>query len=100
MSIAGITAGQLKQYIEKIERLEEEKTGIAADIREVFAEAKGNGYDPKIMRQVLKIRKMDREEMEEQEELVTLYCQALGMLPGSPAAQQMARELETIDDAA
>jgi uncharacterized protein (UPF0335 family) len=100
MSVAGITAGQLKQYIEKIERLEEEKTGISADIREVFAEAKGNGYDPKIMRQVLKIRKMDREEMEEQEELVTLYCQALGMLPGSPAAQQMARELESIDDAA
>lgn len=100
MSVAGITAGQLKQYIEKIERLEEEKAGISADIREVFAEAKGNGYDPKIMRQVLKIRKMDREEMEEQEELVTLYCQALGMLPGSPAAQQMARELESIDDAA
>jgi uncharacterized protein (UPF0335 family) len=100
MSVAGITAGQLKQYIEKIERLEEEKTGIAADIREVFAEAKGNGYDPKIMRQVLKIRKMDREEIEEQEELVTLYCQALGMLPGSPAAQQMARDIEDLEDVA
>jgi uncharacterized protein (UPF0335 family) len=101
MSVAGITAGQLKQYIEKIERLEEEKAGISADIREVFAEAKGNGYDPKIMRQVLKIRKMDRDEIEEQEELVTLYCQALGMLPGGNAqAQQMARELEEIDEVA
>jgi uncharacterized protein (UPF0335 family) len=84
-NVAGITAGQLKQYIEKIERLEEEKAGIAADIREVFAEAKGNGYDPKIMRQVLKLRKMDRDEAEELEEMVTLYCQALGMLPGSAA---------------
>lgn len=101
MSVAGITAGQLKQYIEKIERLEEEKAGISADIREVFAEAKGNGYDPKIMRQVLKIRKMDREEVAEQEELVTLYCQALGMLPGDvSASHQMARELEEIEDAA
>lgn len=92
--VAGITGSQLKQYIEKIERLEEEKTGIAADIREVFAEAKGNGFDTKIMKQVLKIRKMDRAEVEEQEELLALYCQALGMMPMGNEARQMAAEID------
>lgn len=86
-NVAGITGAQLKQYIEKIERLEEEKAGISADIREIFAEAKGNGFDTKVMRQILKIRKMDREELAEQEELLLLYCQALGMMPGGGASQ-------------
>lgn len=90
--IAGITAGQLKSYIERIERLEEEKAGIMQDIKEIFAEAKGNGFDAKIMKQVLKIRKMDREELEEQEELVSLYCQALGMIPGSLPSATPAEE--------
>ncbi len=80
-NVAGITAGQLKSFIERIERLEEDKAGIAADIKELFAEAKANGFEPKIMKQVLKIRKMDRDQLAEQEELVTLYCQALGMIP-------------------
>ncbi|MDX5362123.1 MAG: DUF2312 domain-containing protein [Alphaproteobacteria bacterium] len=74
-----IAAGQLRAFIERIERLEEEKAAIAADIKEVFAEAKGNGFDVKTMRQVIKIRKMDRSEVQEQEAMLDLYLAALGM---------------------
>ena len=59
-NFAGVSGSQLRQYIERIERLEVEKANIANDIREVFAEAKSNGFDPKIMRQVIKIRKMNQ----------------------------------------
>lgn len=82
MSFEVISSGQLRQYIEKVERLEEEKAELMEAIREVFAEAKGNGFDVKIMKQVLKLRKMKQEELMEQEELLTLYLQALGMVPG------------------
>ncbi len=77
--IGGIAADALRAYIERIERLEEEKTAIAADIREIYAEAKGNGFDPKIMRQVYRLRKMDRADFEEQEYLLEVYKRALGM---------------------
>jgi len=77
--IGGIAGDALKAYIERIERLEEEKTAIAADIREVYAEAKGNGFDPKIMRQVYRMRKMDSADREEQEYLIEIYKRALGM---------------------
>lgn len=80
-NIAGISTGQLRSYIERIERLEEEKTNISADIREVFAEAKLNGYDTKIMRNVIKLRKIDPNERDEQEMLLDTYLRALGMLP-------------------
>jgi uncharacterized protein (UPF0335 family) len=70
----------LKQYIDKIERLEEEKTSLLADIRDVYAEAKGNGFDAKIMREIIKKRKLDRAELEEQETLLDLYKSALGMM--------------------
>ena len=80
-----IASGQLRSFIERIERLEEEKKTIADDIKEVFAEAKGTGFDTKIMRQVLKLRKLDREDRQEQETLLDLYLQALGMAPGSAA---------------
>ncbi|TAH35624.1 MAG: DUF2312 domain-containing protein [Alphaproteobacteria bacterium] len=75
----GVTPGILKQYIERIEKLEESKSSIAADIREVYAEAKGNGFDPKTMRSLLKIRKLEPEQRAEQEELLELYLHALGM---------------------
>lgn len=81
MSFEVISSGQLRQYIEKVERLEEEKAELMEAIREVFGEAKGNGFDVKIMKQVLKMRKMKQEELMEQEELLTLYLQALGMVP-------------------
>ncbi len=77
--VAGVASEQLRSFIERIERLEEEKAGLAADIREVFAEAKSQGFDTKIMRQVIKLRKLEDHDRREQEELVDLYLQALGM---------------------
>lgn len=70
--------GQLRSLIQRIERLEEEKAALAADIKEVFAEAKGQGFDVKTLRQVLKIRKMDKADRQEQEALLELYLDALG----------------------
>ena len=64
-----------------MEKLEEEKAGIAADIRDVFAEAKGNGFDVKAIRTILKMRKLDASEREEQETILDVYLNALGMLP-------------------
>jgi len=70
----------LRQYVERIERLEEEKAGLMADIRDVYAEAKGHGLDPKIMRQVIKLRGMDRDSLMEQDAVLELYRSALGIL--------------------
>ena len=70
---------RLKSLIERVERLEEEKFNLLADIKEVFSEAKGLGYDPKIMRQILIIRKMDIDERLEQEALLDTYRTALGI---------------------
>lgn len=82
-AVGGISSNQLKSFIERIERLEEEKAEIAEQIRDVYAEAKGTGFDIKIIRQVLKIRKMETQDRLEQEELLDLYLSALGMLPSS-----------------
>ena len=87
---AGVTADQLKQFVERIERLEEEKQTIADDIKDVYAEAKGTGYDTKIMKQVIRIRKLDKAEREEQEALLDLYLSALGMLYMSTPAESEA----------
>lgn len=87
-----ITKGLLRQIIERIERLEQEKADIAADIREVFAEAKANGFDNKVIRQVLKLRKMEASEREEQESLLEIYLDALGMLSGTPLGDAAVRE--------
>ena len=81
MQNGNVTAEHLRSYIERIERLEEEKAALATDIREVFAEAKANGYDVKTMRQVIKLRKMDASDRDEQEYLLDTYRRALGMLP-------------------
>ncbi len=75
----GITAGQLKSIIERIERLEEEKAGLGADIREIYAEAKGNGYDPKIIRAIVRLRKLSEGDRAEQEALLDTYMSAIGM---------------------
>lgn len=80
--VAGITAEQLRSYVERVERLEEEKAGISADIKDVFAEAKGNGFDTKIMKQIIKLRKLDKDERDEQQTLLELYMHALGMAEG------------------
>lgn len=77
--IGGIAGAQLRGYIERIERLEEEKTALAADIREVFAEAKATGFETKAMREILKLRRLDQADRQEQESLIDLYKAALGM---------------------
>jgi uncharacterized protein (UPF0335 family) len=79
--VGGIAGDRLKSFIERIERLEEEKRTIQEDIKEVFAEAKGTGFDTKIMRQIIKIRKMDKDDLDEQETLLDVYKRALGMIP-------------------
>ena len=74
----GVAAERLRSFLERIERLEEEKQTIMGDMKEVYAEAKGEGYDTKIMRQIIRLRKMDRAERQEQEALLDLYLSALG----------------------
>lgn len=94
MSEMGFAAGQLQSFIERIERLDEEKKAIAEDMKEVFAEAKGNGFDPKIMREVLKIRKMEKSDRQEKEAMVDLYLSALGEMPlGGGMAQTVVDEV-------
>ena len=73
------TAGQLKAFIERIERLSEEGKTIADDIKEVYSEAKGNGFDAKILRKIIALRKQDANERREMEEILETYLRALGM---------------------
>ncbi|MCZ8184505.1 DUF2312 domain-containing protein [Rhabdaerophilum sp. SD176] len=73
------TAGQLKAFIERIERLEEEKRQIADDVKDVYAEAKANGFDAKILRKIVSLRRQDADERREQEEILETYLRALGM---------------------
>lgn len=75
----GMESGQLRAFIERIERLEEEKRTIADDIKDVYAEAKGNGFDVKIMRKVVSLRRQDVNKRREEEEILDLYLSALGM---------------------
>ncbi|MDC0349276.1 DUF2312 domain-containing protein [Alphaproteobacteria bacterium] len=86
--VGGVSAEQLKSIIERIETLEQEKANLSEDIKEVYAEARGNGYDVKTLRNVVKLRKMDTDDRQEQEEMLDLYLNALGMLPGSRLAEK------------
>lgn len=79
MADGAIQADRLKLLIERVERLEEEKKGIADDIKDVYAEAKAVGYDPKVMRKVVSLRKMDNADRREQDDLLETYKAALGM---------------------
>lgn len=76
--IGGIAGTRLKAFIERIERLEEEKKGLSDDIKDIMGEAKGTGFDTKIIRKLLKLRKMDKQEIQEEEELLALYVAAIG----------------------
>ena len=78
---------RLRSFIERIERLEEEKAALMADIKEVYAEAKGTGFDPKTMRKVVSLRKMDESDRQEAEFLLDTYLSALGMLERPIAAE-------------
>ncbi len=75
----GIAADHLKSFIERIERLEEEKKGIQDDIKDIYAEAKGTGFDTKVMRQIIRIRRMEKEDRQEMDALLELYKAALGI---------------------
>lgn len=77
----GFAADQLKSIVARIEKLEEDKAGLAADIRDVFAEAKGNGFAVKAIRTIIKMRKIDASEREEEETILDTYLAALGMIP-------------------
>ncbi|HEY2069136.1 MAG: DUF2312 domain-containing protein [Rhizomicrobium sp.] len=79
MAKSGFAKDRLKSFIERVERLEEEKAALTADIREVYSEAKGEGFDTKIMRQVVRLRKLDTAERQEQDAILDLYLSALGM---------------------
>lgn len=78
------TNNQIKAIIERIEKLEEEKEAIASDIKEVFAEAKSNGFDVKILKKVLSLRKQDAHKRAEEQALISVYMDALGMLADTP----------------
>jgi len=88
--VGGIAVERLKSFIERIERLEGEKRVLGSDIKEVYAEAKGTGFEPKIMRQIIKIRRKDKEEVDEEESLLDLYKRALGMAPEAVIETQAA----------
>ena len=79
MADGTVAADQLRRFIERIERLEEEKTGISDDVRDVYAEAKANGYDPKIMRMVVRLRRMETHTRQEQDAILETYRSALGL---------------------
>jgi len=82
-----IAHGQLKSVIERIERLEEEKRTIAGDIKEVYSEAKANGFDTKILRQIVRLRRKEAREREEEQSLIEVYMAALGMVPAEDATE-------------
>ena len=79
--VSGIAQDHLRSFVERIERLEEEKKTIADDIKDVYAEAKGTGFDTKVLRKVISLRKQDQNERAEQDAILDLYLQALGMAP-------------------
>jgi uncharacterized protein (UPF0335 family) len=78
MAEGNVAADQLRLFIERVERLEEEKKGISDDIRDVYSEAKANGYDPKIMRMVVRLRKMESHTRQEQDAILETYRTAIG----------------------
>ncbi|MFO1117742.1 MAG: DUF2312 domain-containing protein [Beijerinckiaceae bacterium] len=79
MASNSIDSGHLKAFIERIERLEEEKRALAEDIKDVYAEAKGTGYDVKVMRKIVSMRRQDHNKRREEEEILDIYMSALGM---------------------
>lgn len=77
--VGGVAGKRLKSLIERVERLEEEKKGLSDDIKEIYAEAKGTGFEPKVIRRIVRLRKMDIEKRREEDELLELYKSAIGM---------------------
>ncbi len=75
----GVSSQRLKSFVDRIERLEGERSALTADIREVYSEAKGTGFDSKVLRQIVRLRKLDSADLKEQDELLDLYRRALGI---------------------
>lgn len=90
---SGIASDRLRSFVERIEKLEEEKAALGSDIREVYAEAKSAGFDAKILRQVVRLRKLDAAERQEQEALLDLYKHALGMLADTPLGESALQKI-------
>lgn len=93
-----IHTGRLKSFVERIERLEAEKAELAADIREVYQEAKGEGFDTRVIRQMVRDRKLSPQELEEREAIVDTYRRALGMYAGTPLGAAALRVAEAVRD--
>jgi uncharacterized protein (UPF0335 family) len=79
MKSDAVNAGHLRSFVERVEKLEEEKKALADDIKDVYAEAKGNGFDVKILRKIVSMRRQDTDKRREEEEILDLYLSALGM---------------------
>jgi len=90
---SGVAADELRQFVERIEKLEEEKQGIASDIKDVYAELKGRGFDTKAVRQIVRLRKQDHAERQEREAILETYMSALGMLAETPLGQAAIRKI-------
>ncbi len=86
-NVAGVSGDQLKAFIERIERLESEKSQLGDDIKEVYSEAKGSGFDAKIMRQLIRERRMNKDDLDEQETLLDIYRRALGSFDQTPLGE-------------
>ena len=89
----GVAADELRQFVERIERLEEEKAGTASDIKDVYAELKGRGFDTKAVREIIRMRKQDAAERQEREAILETYMSALGMLAETPLGQVAIRKI-------
>jgi uncharacterized protein (UPF0335 family) len=89
---------QISSIVQRIERLEDEKSQIAEDIKEVYKEAKGNGFDPKIIKKVVSLRKMDQSKRLEEEQLIATYMDALGMLADTPLGRAALRSVTKTDE--
>lgn len=93
------TNNQIKSIVERIEQLEDEKAMIAEDIKEVYAEAKGNGFDPKIIKKIIALRKQDAQKLKEEQALIATYMDALGMLADTPLGQAAMKSVaSSVDD--
>jgi uncharacterized protein (UPF0335 family) len=91
-----MTNNQITSIVQRIERLEDEKSQIAEDIKDVYKEAKGNGFDPKIIKKVVALRKMDAAKRLEEQALIATYMDALGMLADTPLGQAALRNLKVV----
>ena len=89
----GVAADELRQFVERIEQLETEKAGIASDIKDVYAELKGRGFDTKAVREIIRMRKQDAAERQEREAILETYMSALGMLAETPLGQAAIRKI-------